>query len=206
MSKVGRLDEALIVSRKLTELEPQNTGYLQLLGDSEWMAGNLEQAVSAEIRLWELAEPTLNEIPRGALENRVSVLHQSGRVNEAYDLVANCAKCSPETKTYVMALLDQVEKPDPNFQHEALKFKPSRYFTILTGRSDYYIDGVKDNFASGGYVFFYALGFNIGDTAADPRFKPMIIDSGLLRYWRARGWPKRCRPIGDDDFECGDIK
>ena len=206
LTKVGRLDEAVIVARKLPELESQSTEYLQLLIGSEVMAGNLELAVSAEIRLWELAEPTLNEIPRGALENRVSVLHRSGRVNEAYDLVANCAKCSPETKTYVMALLDQVEKPDPNFQHEALKFKPFRYFTILTGKSDDYIDADKDNFASGGTRFFYSLAYNTGGTAADPRFKPMIIDSGLLRYWRARGWPKRCRPIGDDDFECGDIK
>ena len=25
---------------------------------------------------------------------------------------------------------------------------------------------------------------------------------GLEAHWRARGWPDRCRPVGDDDWEC----
>ena len=25
---------------------------------------------------------------------------------------------------------------------------------------------------------------------------------GLVDYWRARGWPDLCRPMGVDDFVC----
>ena len=33
-------------------------------------------------------------------------------------------------------------------------------------------------------------------------FKQRIRASGLDEYWRKRGWPDMCRPVGDDDFIC----
>jgi hypothetical protein len=38
---------------------------------------------------------------------------------------------------------------------------------------------------------------------ADPRAKEMLIRCGFVAYWREKGWPSLCRPLGDDDFECG---
>ena len=35
------------------------------------------------------------------------------------------------------------------------------------------------------------------------RFKTLVRKVGLVDYWRARGWPDRCRPMGADDFVCG---
>jgi hypothetical protein len=34
------------------------------------------------------------------------------------------------------------------------------------------------------------------------RFKAYVRKAGLVEYWRAKGWPDVCRPIGTDDFEC----
>src|SRR5262249_44756435 len=34
------------------------------------------------------------------------------------------------------------------------------------------------------------------------RFKMLMRNTGILDYWRARGWPDRCHPAGDGDFEC----
>lgn len=34
------------------------------------------------------------------------------------------------------------------------------------------------------------------------RFKAFARKAGLVEYWRARGWPDLCRPVGADDFEC----
>jgi TolB-like protein len=34
------------------------------------------------------------------------------------------------------------------------------------------------------------------------RFKAFVRKAGLLDYWRARGWPDLCRPVGADDFVC----
>ena len=34
------------------------------------------------------------------------------------------------------------------------------------------------------------------------RFKAMLQNAGLVNYWRFRGWPDRCHPIGANDFAC----
>jgi adenylate cyclase len=36
-----------------------------------------------------------------------------------------------------------------------------------------------------------------------PQFKTVIRDYGIFEYWKFRGFPPQCKPIGDDDFECG---
>lgn len=33
-------------------------------------------------------------------------------------------------------------------------------------------------------------------------FKDLVRGLGLVDFWRARGWPTLCRPVGADDFEC----
>jgi hypothetical protein len=34
------------------------------------------------------------------------------------------------------------------------------------------------------------------------RFKNYVRKAGLVDYWRAKGWPDHCRPVGADDFVC----
>jgi hypothetical protein len=34
------------------------------------------------------------------------------------------------------------------------------------------------------------------------RFKVYARKAGLVDYWRARGWPDLCRPMGAADFVC----
>jgi TolB-like protein/DNA-binding winged helix-turn-helix (wHTH) protein/Flp pilus assembly protein TadD len=36
----------------------------------------------------------------------------------------------------------------------------------------------------------------------DPRFKDWVETLGYVDFWRKHGWPDRCRPTGQDDFEC----
>ncbi len=37
----------------------------------------------------------------------------------------------------------------------------------------------------------------------DPRVKAMLMRYGFPAYWREKGWPAGCRPLGETDFECG---
>ena len=37
----------------------------------------------------------------------------------------------------------------------------------------------------------------------DPRVKAMLIRFGFPDYWREKGWPAGCGPLGEADFECG---
>jgi TolB-like protein/DNA-binding winged helix-turn-helix (wHTH) protein len=34
------------------------------------------------------------------------------------------------------------------------------------------------------------------------RFKSYVRKIGFVEYWRARGWPEFCHPVGTDDFTC----
>lgn len=36
-----------------------------------------------------------------------------------------------------------------------------------------------------------------------PQFKAMVRKTGIYDFWKDRGLPPQCRPVGDDDFECG---
>jgi hypothetical protein len=38
---------------------------------------------------------------------------------------------------------------------------------------------------------------------ADPRAKELLREWGFEAYWRVKGWPALCRPLGESDFECG---
>ena len=35
-----------------------------------------------------------------------------------------------------------------------------------------------------------------------PEFKQVLVDIGLVEYYRERGWNDFCRPLGESDFEC----
>jgi len=35
------------------------------------------------------------------------------------------------------------------------------------------------------------------------RFKAWVRAEGMVDYWRAKGWPEFCHPVGADDFACG---
>jgi hypothetical protein len=34
------------------------------------------------------------------------------------------------------------------------------------------------------------------------RFKALMREFGLVDYWRERGWPDLCQPVGAGDFVC----
>jgi hypothetical protein len=35
------------------------------------------------------------------------------------------------------------------------------------------------------------------------RFKNYLRTAGVAGYWREHAWPAGCRPLGNDDFDCG---
>jgi tetratricopeptide (TPR) repeat protein len=40
------------------------------------------------------------------------------------------------------------------------------------------------------------------DIRQTARFKQWVRDTGILAYWRAKGWPPQCHPTTGDDFAC----
>ena len=53
-----------------------------------------------------------------------------------------------------------------------------------------------------GYGEFGAWSPTFSDLRQTDRFRIFVRNSGLLDYWRERGFADLCRPVGEDDFEC----
>jgi len=69
--------------------------------------------------------------------------------------------------------------------------------TLLSFRA--YDEIVKDPLIARG-----ALWHPDGDEfRTTPQFKTIIRETGVYEYWQSKGFPPQCKPIGDDDFECG---
>jgi hypothetical protein len=55
-------------------------------------------------------------------------------------------------------------------------------------------------YGSGGFFDFASPGY--AALRKTERFKTLMRRAGLVDYWRAKGWPDLCRPVGADDFVC----
>ena len=78
----------------------------------------------------------------------------------------------------------------------------------LVARRD--IAGYLEHFAQVGpteQIYFFAdlktSSADGGTMLHDPRIKAQLKSLGFVDYWREKGWPATCRPLGDADFECG---
>ena len=41
------------------------------------------------------------------------------------------------------------------------------------------------------------------DFRGSTAFRSIIEKQGIPAYWREHGYPPQCRPVGEDDYECG---
>jgi hypothetical protein len=66
-----------------------------------------------------------------------------------------------------------------------------------------YEDTVKTGQVGGqGGTFAYLWHPSYAAARKTDRFKLFVRDAGMLDYWRSKGWPEFCRPVGSDDFIC----
>jgi TolB-like protein/Tfp pilus assembly protein PilF len=85
-------------------------------------------------------------------------------------------------------------------------FEPESVFAMV-GDYDRFFEAVKARIAhqdTARLVVWtpFAWRFAISGDAASGRFKEFATSAGMVDYWKKHGWPDRCRPKGEDDFEC----
>ena len=80
-------------------------------------------------------------------------------------------------------------------------------YAAVRGDADLFFQSISHTRVS--YSGFYLFDFLSVRVArpylADPRAKQLLRENGFEAYWRVKGWPALCRPLGEDDFECGDF-
>ena len=77
---------------------------------------------------------------------------------------------------------------------------------VYTNKPDRYLDAFEAYLQTSGYLVASGLSplwhSSFAPVRKAARFKPFARKAGLVDYWRAKGWPDLCHPIGADDLAC----
>ena len=119
----------------------------------------------------------------------------------------NTSKRHPKLQIYPYLLKDlKIERANKIWATDITYILMKRGFVYLyAGAPDRVLESYEDDIEAGYLVpFSNALLWHptYAPTRKTDRFKTFARKSGLVDYWRARGWPDLCRPIGTDDFTC----
>jgi TolB-like protein/tetratricopeptide (TPR) repeat protein len=205
--EVGRMEESMRAGRQLVTLDPYfGIGWNRILRAA--MALDRRAEVEEAVRQMRAISPD-NYIGKfGLLDFAIAY----GRADEARAALAEIETRWPKEAVFAQTLLPWAlgeSGIDPDKLRAAIADAPpgeaSHYFIA---RRD--VDGYNSYVAALGAIprqyYFADLYGNrpLGQAMLrDPRVKAMLVRFGLPAYWREKGWPLGCRPLGEADFECG---
>ena len=205
--EVGRLEDSMRAARQLVTLDPYfGIGWNRILRSATALDRRAE--IEEAVRQMRAISPG-NFIGKfGLLDYAVAY----GRADEARTALAEIVTRWPKDAAFAQTLLPwALGEPgvDPGKLRAAIADAPpgeAAFFFIA--RQD--IDGLNAYIETLGaipqqYYFIDLYGSKPMGQAMlrDPRVKAMVARFGLPAYWREKGWPAGCRPLGETDFECG---
>ena len=165
-------------------LEPFVPRFNQLRADSLWLNGQTDAAIALETT-------------SATRPNRLAMMYASaGRYREAVETLLTIPPQTlrPGELESAVRLLRTAPRTD-----SAPQSLPSvgalSFVYVFVGAPERVLD------------YFDSIPFFVWHAAYAPvrkteRFKELVHSAGVLDYWRAKGWPDLCRPVGADDFEC----
>ncbi len=213
LAAAGRVKEALAMRQELRTLEPFVPLFNYITADIMIDAGKSKDAI-----------PILEAVPASISTNTV-LAHAyavEGRYQDAADTILAMKKMAgapdPETVEAASRLIrsapNKVTAPEtlPALK-EQLSFvylyvgAPNR---VLDYQESQVANYPKAKLASQAARFLllgngdtrYLWAPDYAPVRKTERFKSFVRKLGFVEYWRARGWPDSCRPVGADDFTC----
>jgi tetratricopeptide (TPR) repeat protein len=205
--EVARLEDSMRAARQLVTLDPYfGIGWNRILRSA--IALDRRADVEEAVRQMRAISPGNFIGKLGLLDYAVAY----GRADEARTALAEIATRWPKEAAFAQQLLPwALGEPgvDPLKLRAAIADSPpgeAAFYFIA--RQD--IDGYNAYIETLGaipqqYYFIDLYGSKPMGQAMlrDPRVKAMVVHFGLPAYWREKGWPAGCQPIGENDFECG---
>jgi tetratricopeptide (TPR) repeat protein len=205
--EVGRMEDSARAGRQLVQLDPYFVvGWVRLL-----------DAASALDRRDDVEESVqrLRSITSGTWAGKTGLLNYAldhGRSHEARAALAEIVSRWPKDFAFAQTLLPWAlgeSGVDPAKLRAAIADAPegeaSKYFIARQDIDGYNADIERQGAILQAYYFanLYASRPAGHAMLRDPRVKAMIVRYGFPAYWREKGWPAGCRPLGETDFECG---
>jgi tetratricopeptide (TPR) repeat protein len=201
---VGRLKEALATRQKLLALEPFVPSFNADAAETLWLNGQTDEAVAL---LKGLALTNFNRMSDLAM-----VYTSMRRYGEAADALQEVSLPSnnPNFPPQMLAAAARLLRAAPTETNspQSLPRLGRLWFVYLhvgaTERALDYYEYLADAgfFAAGGTEFALLWHPSYAPLRKTERFKALMRKGGYVEYWRAKGWPEFCRPMGADDFVC----
>jgi predicted Zn-dependent protease len=190
----GRLKEAVSLSEKLRALEPFVPGY-GLLTISVMQANGQSRATI----------PILEAMPTGEVRNaRLAYAYAAeGRFRQAADTLLAITGDDQVERRSVEDAARLLRNAPTKVAPEALPALGDVDFVYAyVGALDRVLEPWERNrqiqigVPTSIWLPLYA------PLRKTERFKVVLRGAGLVDYWRAKGWPEFCHPVGADDFVC----
>ena len=205
--EVGRVEDSARAARQLVTLDPYfGVGWVRVVN----AATALDRRADVEEGVRQL-----RGIAPGIFMGKFGLLDYAlayGRADEARAALAEIETRWPKDAAFARQLLPWAlgeSGIDARNLRAAIADAPeveASYFFIA--RQD--VDGYNADIESRGAILqaYYFANLYSSRPAGhamlrDPRVKAMLVRYGFPAYWREKGWPAGCRPLGETDFECG---
>jgi hypothetical protein len=200
------MEDSALAARQLVKLDPYFiVGWVRMRDAA--IALDHREEVEEAVRQLRAINPK-NDAGRLGL---VGYALAYGRAEEAHAALSEIVSRWPEDAAFAQQLLPwALREPgvDPAKLRAAIADVPetdASYFLVARQDIDVYNADIKTRGAIiEAYYFANLYSSKPGHTMLrDPRVKAMLVHYGFPAYWREKGWPAGCRPLGETDFECG---
>lgn len=212
LQNVGRLADALEAGRKSYEYDPLTPLYISAYADVLMTMGRYEEAAA----YYDLAMQQDDEYwfgPWAILHSRL----MQGRYGEALNLISDPLSSRYRLRGFFRALIDygegKVKMLPKNTSFNPENTSTNRWLISYENEASAIVLVNLDQLNVAWDKIFSSRGNNIKDSVLTqffsvlwgrPDFHDYVAKEGLVAYWRESGkWGDMCRPLGDDDFECG---
>jgi TolB-like protein len=195
LAAMGRIKESLAMREHLQAVEQSIINYTADTAEIYWLAGDTEKAVAMlqPFRPGRTLELALVEASAGHYREAAAVLREMPATNYPAGMLEAAAKTldSAPARAAALAALPRLGNMSFAYMHVGA---PERVL-------EFYEDEIKAGyFQPISTTWFWHPTY--AAVRKTERFKTVARDLGLVDYWRARGWPAQCHPVGANDFAC----
>jgi tetratricopeptide (TPR) repeat protein len=196
LADLGYVKQALPLRRRLQVIEPFVPVFNSDTLRTMFVEGRTDVIAAAD------------DLSVSAPPLRARVLAAQGRYGEAADVLLSI----PADNSYVAAAREAVARmlrrapTAPDSAEAQIPLGAHSWVYLYVGIPTRALEFYENQVTLG---FFYAPAENMTIWAQPyqalrktERFKAFVRNAGMVDYWRARGWPDLCRPVGADDFVC----
>ena len=202
LGMVGRWNEAQKLAIRLTEIDSLTGVYQFRLAITEWNTGNYDAAIAAFERMQEVSPETADN----TLIELIDLIAEAHGIEAASSFLHTCTDCQARypglTRQVIKsAKAESVLEPQPLLSGE---LEGADYLLLVIGGRDALLTSLERRAADGNLPVVADNTRSMAMIRATQRYKQLVIDLDLDRYWREHGWPSFCKPLDSSDFECGD--